>query len=116
VIVYNGHAVDPNSTIDRAHEFPPCTVIGPTRTIKGMGIKIIEWKSKAGNRKIYFGGESGVVLGPQAANITAPGYDFSVYAYSPFFKELADANLLGRVVNSRRWDTAGFIVVLQPMN
>jgi hypothetical protein len=23
---------------------------------------------------------------------------------------------LGRVVNSRRWDTAGFIVVLQPMN
>jgi hypothetical protein len=26
------------------------------------------------------------------------------------------AVMLGRVVNSRRWDTAGFIVVLQPMN
>lgn len=94
VIVYNGHEVDPNSTIERAHEFPPCTVIGPTKTIKGMAIKVIEWKSKAGNRKIYFGGESGVVLGSQAANITAPGYEFSVYAYSPFFQELADANLL----------------------
>lgn len=28
------------------------------------------------------------------ANITAPGFYFSVYAYSPFFQEIANANLL----------------------
>ncbi len=35
-----------------------------------------------------------MVLGSQAANITAPGFDFSVYAYSPFFQDIANANLL----------------------
>jgi hypothetical protein len=93
-IIYNGHPVDPNTTIERTFDFPLRSVICPNRTIKDMSLKVVEWKSKAGNRKIYFGGESGVVLGSQAANITAPGYDFSVYAYSPFFQEIADANLL----------------------
>jgi hypothetical protein len=59
-----------------------------------MSLKVIEWKARSTSRKIYFGSESGVVLGSQAANITAPGYDFSVYAYSPFFQEMSDANLL----------------------
>jgi hypothetical protein len=61
---------------------------------RDMSLRVIEWKARIGNRKIYFGGESGVVLGSQAANITAPGFDFSVYAYSPFFQEIANANLL----------------------
>lgn len=94
-IFYNGHLVDPNAVIDRAYDFPARSVICPTRTIKDMGLKVVEWKQKAGSsRKIYFGGESGVVLGSQSANITAPGFDFSVYAYSPFFQEIANANLL----------------------
>jgi hypothetical protein len=94
VITYNDHAVDPQSTIERAHEFPKRTVVCPGRIVRDMSLKVIEWKLKAGSRKIYFGGESGVVLGSQAANVTAPGFDFSVYAYSPFFQEIGDANLL----------------------
>ena len=34
------------------------------------------------------------MLGSLAANITAPGFEFSAYAYSPFFNEIAKANLL----------------------
>ena len=93
-IVYNGHAVDPRTTMEREHTFPACSIVCPTRTLKDVGIRVVEWKLRAGNRKIYFGGESGIVLGSQSANITAPGFDFSVYVYSPFFQEIADANLL----------------------
>lgn len=93
-IVYDGHRVDPNATIEKAHDFPQVIIICPGRVVKDLALRVIEWKSKVGSRKIYFGGESGVVLGSQAANVTAPGFEFSVYAYSPFFQEIANANLL----------------------
>ena len=94
VIIYDSHPVDPVKTIDRAQEFRTQPIICPNRVVRDMSLRVIEWKARIGNRKIYFGGESGVVLGSQVANITAPGFDFSVYAYSPFFQEIANANLL----------------------
>lgn len=92
-IFYDGIALDPWATIDRAHEFPSQSIICPTRTVK-LTLKVIEWKVNVGSRKIYLGGESGVVLGSQSANVTAPDFNFSAYAYAPFFQEMADANLL----------------------
>lgn len=94
VIRYDGRAVDPAKTIDRNYPIQTQPIICPGRVIRDLSLRIIEWKARVGSRKIYFGGESGVVLGSQAANVVAPGFDFSVYAYSPFFQEIADANLL----------------------
>ena len=93
-IFYDGKKVDPNSTILRSQNIPTKPIVCPSRTIRDMSLKVIEWKTGVGSRKLHFGGESGVVLGSQPANVTAPGFDFSVYAYSPFFQEIADANLL----------------------
>jgi hypothetical protein len=93
-IAYDGKSVDPSLTIDRAYEFGAKSIICPSGTVRKVSLKVIEWKAGSGSRKIYFGGESGVVLGSQPANIPAPGFDFSVYAYSPFLQEIADANLL----------------------
>lgn len=93
-IFYDGVRIDPKSTISQMQEFPARTIICPNRTVRDLSIKVIEWKQSAGARKIHFGGESGVVLGALAANVTAPGYEFSAYAYAPFFQEIADANLL----------------------
>lgn len=93
-ITYDGRPIDPQATIDRAKEFPSESVVCPHRIVENLHIKVIEWKSSIGNRKIHFGSESGVVLGSQAANVTAPDFNFSAYAYSPFFQEIADANLL----------------------
>jgi hypothetical protein len=93
-VIYDGQAIDPTSTIDRTHPFDVKPIICPGRVVRDMSLRVIEWKAKVASRKIYFGGESGVVLGSQAANISAPGFDFSVYAYSPFFQEIANANLL----------------------
>jgi Histidine kinase-, DNA gyrase B-, and HSP90-like ATPase len=93
-IVYDDKSVDPKRTVERSHEFPKQAIICPGRVIKDLTLRVIEWKSRAPARKIYFGGESGVVLGSLAANVTAPGFEFSAYAYTPFFNEIAKANLL----------------------
>jgi histidine kinase/DNA gyrase B/HSP90-like ATPase len=93
-IAYDGKSVDPLLTIERAYEFGARSIVCPSGSVRKVSLKVIEWKATSGSRKIYFGGESGVVLGSQPANIPAPGFDFSVYAYSPFLQEIADANLL----------------------
>ncbi|WP_036045083.1 hypothetical protein [Bradyrhizobium yuanmingense] len=94
VITFDGHTVDPSATVAHSKEFPAHSVICPTRVIKDLSIKVIEWKHSVGGRKIHLGGQSGVVLGSLPANVTAPGFEFSAYAYAPFFQEIADANLL----------------------
>ena len=93
-IIYDGKSVDPKRTIERFHEFPKQAIICPGRIIKDLTLRVIEWQPRVTARKIYFGGESGVVLGSLAANVTAPGFEFSAYAYTPFFNEIAKANLL----------------------
>jgi len=85
VIIYNGQAVNPKVTVDREYIFEPQPVVCPGRVVRDLSLRIIEWRVKVGSRRIYFGGESGVVLGSQAANVTAPEFDFSIYAYSQFF-------------------------------
>jgi Histidine kinase-, DNA gyrase B-, and HSP90-like ATPase len=93
-ISYDGRAVDPARTIEHSHQFQTQPIICPGRVVRDLTLRVIEWKPRITGRKIYFGGESGVVLGSLAANVTAPGFEFSAYAYSPFFNEIAKANLL----------------------
>lgn len=93
-ISYDGRAVDPKRTIEHSHQFQTQPIICPGRVVRDLTLRVIEWKPRITGRKIYFGGESGVVLGSLAANVTAPGFEFSAYAYSPFFNEIAKANLL----------------------
>jgi hypothetical protein len=93
-ISFDGQLVDPNATIETAFDVPRATIVCPNRTVRDLVVRIIEWKSGVGSRKIHFGGERGIVLGTLNANITAPNFDFSIYAYSALFEEIANANLL----------------------
>ncbi|MEE9925819.1 MAG: ATP-binding protein [Brucella anthropi] len=93
-IFYSGHIIDPNVVVDESCELQTVAVVCPNRAVRDLSIRVIEWKSKSEGRRIHLGGEKGIVLGSQPANITAPGFDFSVYAYSQFFEELANSNLL----------------------
>ncbi len=93
-IEFDGHQVDPSLTIAGRKDFEPVTVAGPSRKIENLALKVIEWKHSVGGRKIHLGGQAGVVLGSIPANVTAPEFEFSVYAYAPYFQELAEANLL----------------------
>jgi hypothetical protein len=91
---YNNRVIDPKDTIFQSYEFPVQVIVGPNRTVVGLSLKVIEWNSQVESRKIYLGGESGIVLGSQSAHVTAPGFEYSAYANSAFFQEMADANLL----------------------
>ncbi len=94
-IIYNGHEVDPKVTIRAVEELPRKVVVTTGRTIEDLRIKVIEWRTAAeSSRQIHFGGDDGIVLGSQAAHVTAPGFEYSAYAYSEYFRELADKNLL----------------------
>lgn len=93
-IIYDGTPVDPDRTIELSYQFPTEPIICPGRTIHDLNLRVIEWKPHISGRKIYFGGETGVVLGSLPANVTAPGFEFSAYAYAPFFTDIANANLL----------------------
>src|SRR5215216_994595 len=81
-IIYDGKAVDPKKTIERSHQSPTQPIVCPGRVVRDLTLRVIEWKPRVTVRKIYFGGETGVVLGSLAANVTAPGFEFSAYAYS----------------------------------
>ncbi|RUZ98693.1 ATP-binding protein [Mesorhizobium sp. M7A.F.Ca.US.001.02.1.1] len=94
VVRYNGSPVKIEELVAHSHDLPPAVIIGPTRTIRDVSVKIIEWATPVESRKIYLGREDGVVLGSQAAHVTAPGFAFSAYAYSAFFEEMMTANLL----------------------
>ena len=93
-VTFDGYDIDPGATVAYSRDFPCHSVICPTRVVKDLSIRVIEWKHSVGGRKIHLGGQSGVVLGSLPANVTAPGFEFSAYAYAPFFQEIADANLL----------------------
>jgi hypothetical protein len=93
-IWFNTFKVDPDVTIHRWHDLPPMVVQLTDRTVDDLKVKVIEWKTANEARQIHFGGEDGIVLGSQPAHVTAPGFEFSAYAYSSFFQEVADKNLL----------------------
>lgn len=91
---YDGHRIDPGETIAYEHEFPKLTVIGPNKTIKDLSVRVIEWNSHIEARKIHLGSENGVILGSQPSNVVAPGFEYSAYAYSAFFQQMANENFL----------------------
>lgn len=93
-ILYDGHLLDPNLVIEESCDLQTVPVICPNRAVRDLSVRVIEWKSRSEGRRIHFGGEKGIVLGSQPANVTAPGFEFSVYAYSQFFEDLANSNLL----------------------
>ncbi len=93
-IWWNGFDVDPNITIDRWKDLPQGVIQLADRSIDDLRLKVIEWTTGGDARQIHFGGEDAIVLGSQPAHVTAPGFVFSAYAYSSFFQEIADHNLL----------------------
>jgi hypothetical protein len=44
-IIFDGKAVEPGRTVDRAHEFPKESIICPGRVIKDLTLRVMEWKA-----------------------------------------------------------------------
>lgn len=91
---YDGERVDPKLSITATTPFDLEPIVGPTRTISGVRMEIVEWSTPMESRKIHFGGADGVVLGSQPARVTAPDFSFSIYASAKYFEELAADHVL----------------------
>lgn len=91
---YDGQRIDPSAAIASTNSFELPAIVGPTQTIRGVKVDIVEWSTTMESRKIHFCGENGVVLGSQPARVQAPDFSFSVYATSDFFIALAADNVL----------------------
>lgn len=93
-IWFDSKRVDPKITVERWIELPQEPLRLSNRTLEDLKLSVIEWNNVIDGRQIHFGGENSIVLGSQPAHVTAPGFEFSAYAYSKYFQELADQNLL----------------------
>jgi Histidine kinase-, DNA gyrase B-, and HSP90-like ATPase len=93
-IYYNGRAITPETVIARQTDLPMPPILGTTVPVKDLRLKVIEWAGQHGDRRIYLGADDGIALASQPASVTAPGFSYSAYAYSKFFKKMHEVNLL----------------------
>lgn len=91
---YDGRRIDANAAIFSTITIDLPAIIGPTQTVRGIKVDVVEWATAMESRKIHFCGENGVVLGSQSARVQAPDFSFFVYATSDFFVALAADNVL----------------------
>lgn len=94
-IFFNGTKLDPSVDIDRRETIPEFQVECDGNTITVDKVDLVLWKKNNDERKIYYGARPGVILDSQPANVIAPGFSFSAYAYSDYFNEAHERGLLG---------------------
>ncbi|CUX18245.1 conserved hypothetical protein [Agrobacterium tumefaciens str. CFBP 5621] len=93
-IEYDGRRVSPDKIIARRDEMVIRPIPVSDGTVNDLRVQVIEWKGSMGDRRLHLGADDGVALASQPAGVTAPGFSFSAYAYSTFFKKMHTGNLL----------------------
>jgi hypothetical protein len=97
-IFYNDHKINPADVEDRMSEYELDAVeIDGSRLIQSK-LTIIEWKTQA-ERMLYLCDPHGFSLEEIRAGIQAPGFDFTAYLKSDYFKELEEQNALVEDLN-----------------
>lgn len=96
LVLYDGERIDPATIHDRtrSYDFAVSVKDGDDETEVPIEMTLIEWKQQLG-RGIYLCDENGFTLEQCKAGIHAPGYSFSVYLKSEYFRRLEeDGNVL----------------------
>ncbi|MBZ9812647.1 ATP-binding protein [Mesorhizobium sp. CA7] len=93
-IRYNDEKIVPSASVKLEAELPVGPIQGLKEPVTDLRLKVIEWNGAIQDRKIYFGTDEGIALASQPAGVTAPGFEYSAYAYSTFFRRMHDLNML----------------------
>lgn len=92
-IDYNGIIIDPASAQVKSTTYPLVThILSDGRQVDPI-LTIIEWKQSQ-ERLLHFCDDKGISLHQVAANIHAPGYNFTAYLKSNYFRDLDKSGLL----------------------
>ncbi|MBN9550434.1 MAG: ATP-binding protein, partial [Alphaproteobacteria bacterium] len=81
-IRYNGEKIVPSVSVKLEAELPVGPIQGLKEPVTDLRLKVIEWNGAIQDRKIYLGTDEGIALASQPAGVTAPGFEYSAYAYS----------------------------------
>lgn len=94
-IEYDGKDVDPEEAQSGRAEYPLANIVIPDGTTVDSVVVIVEWRVPT-DRTIHLCDEHGVSLHelPVGQKIRAPGFNFTAYIKSPYFKELDKSGLL----------------------
>jgi len=89
-VVYAGEMIDASLIEDRTSviALDPVTIDG--QEVADLELEVVEW-SKSTSRSLYLCDESGFTLGRVNPGIHAPGFDFTAYLRSTFFREIANS-------------------------
>lgn len=97
-IFYNDHKINPADVEDRMSDYELDEIeIDGGRLVQSR-LTIIEWKTTA-ERMLYLCDSHGFSLEEVRPGIHAPGFDFTAYLKSDYFKELEEQNTLVEDLN-----------------
>jgi hypothetical protein len=91
-IFYDDHEIDPSDVEERLTEYEIDSLETSGRLIES-NLTIIEWKTST-ERWLYLCDPHGFALEELKAGIQAPGFNFTAYLKSEYFKELEEQNAL----------------------
>jgi phenylpyruvate tautomerase PptA (4-oxalocrotonate tautomerase family) len=92
-ITYNDTVIDPTRIEKAFQEYPLNPIVADDGKRVRATLTIIEWK-KHTERSLHLCDADGFSLAQVAPEVRAPGFDFTSYLRSDFFRELADQNAL----------------------
>ena len=92
-IVYRGVNVDSKSVEDRSNCFKLPNIESADGQEFEASLEIVEWRIKT-ERKVFFCDANGFPVDETTPGIHAPGFEFTAYIKSDFFRELLDSNML----------------------
>ncbi len=92
-IWYDGTRIDPAAAIARSQRYEmPLFTLRNFQTVEAA-LEVIEWKTQT-ERQLVLCDRNGFALSRKAPGIQAPGYSFTAYVRSDYFRELAKDNSL----------------------
>jgi hypothetical protein len=92
-IYYQGHKINPADAEERLEEYTLDDVELDDGRVISSKLTVIEWKAET-DRVLYLCDSGGFALSEIKPGIQAPGFDFTAYLKSDYFKELDEQNLL----------------------
>lgn len=92
-IHYHGHRIDPADAEERLEEYTLDDVELGNGEVVSSKMTVIEWKAPT-DRILYLCDSDGFTLSETKPGIQAPGFDFTAYLKSAYFKALDEQNLL----------------------
>ncbi len=99
VVIYDNQRIDPSDAKEAEATYPLENIVLDNGQIVDAKMTVIEWKSDT-DRVLYLCDSDGFAISETRPSIQAPGFSFTAYLKSDYFRELEEQNSLLEDLNS----------------